>query len=188
MGVLVYSRSTAVLKAQTSDQIWTFTTQVHARLDEWLDLKHEALRSLSNSRTLASMLEDIALLPTGSSTFRASQNQILEELIASLPNGDSTLFDDYLIITPQGEILVSSNSNWTLEQVSEQTFFIEEVSTSEVSSFIVFSPLPFNQGSDSSIYDVVLISSQPVLTSQGSLIGYVFGLSGQSEHPANLGK
>ena len=123
------------------------------------------------------MLEDIALLPKGSSTFRTQQNQILEELTASLTDGDSTLFDDYLIVTPQGEILVSSNSNWNLEQVSEQTFFIEEVRTSEVSSYIVFSPLPFNQGSDLSGYDVVLFSSQPVLTNQGSLIGYVFGLS-----------
>jgi GAF domain-containing protein/HAMP domain-containing protein len=177
MGGLIYSRSTAVLTEQTSDQIFTFSTQVQARLDDWLDNKHETLNSLNGNSSIDTMLEEIALLPSNSTAFRTKRTQILELLSTTLDTGGPALFDDYMIVTPQGEILVASNAAWERESIFEESFFEGVTSHGQTASVLVFSPLPFSSGSGSISHDVVLITSQPFLTSQGNLLGYVFGLS-----------
>ncbi|MEN8241590.1 MAG: HAMP domain-containing protein, partial [Chloroflexota bacterium] len=185
MGWLIYSRSTAAVTQQTSNQIITFTSQVQVRLDEWLDLKQEALGSLASQPKLGEMLEDIALLPSSSSAFSRDRGQLLKEIDSGLTSSPA-LFDDRMIVTPQGEILVASNPEWEGISIDGQPFFETITGPEAAASLFAVSPQPFSSGSSAESHDVVLISSHAIVTSQGGLLGYLLGLSSSPSIQATL--
>ncbi|MFC1936604.1 GAF domain-containing protein [Chloroflexota bacterium] len=187
MGTTAYIRSRTLLLTQITDQLVNLADREADALDSWITTKHVRLNSVIRTGNFRSTVDDLLLAPPGSSAFSESRDAIIAQLKTVNPSISAAIFNQFIFVDPNGEIIIATRDQWQGLNLSDQEYFTEDFQVSEPVSIFLNQPDPIytpDEG-DEVIYEgfvdvsneIVLITSIKLNDAEGEFMGYVIGIS-----------
>lgn len=191
MGLTAYYRARSLLLQQITSQLVLFEQRQSANLNTWVRNKHTRIGNLVRE---PSFVRDTALLlsqPINSPEALDIAARLRASFAALNPSIASATFNQHLILSPEGQILAASNSNWVGLNLSDQHFFTEHIASQPLNSFTDFSQPPLYTNTPSGEIEGMVITpeierlsrkmlvftSAPILNSDGDIMAYAIGIS-----------
>ncbi|HEY5903022.1 MAG TPA: GAF domain-containing protein [Anaerolineales bacterium] len=170
MGLAAYLRSSALLRSQAVAQMQTL---LRSQLDEtvlWMKVKTIRLERLTNRTDLTLLLQQALHANRQSPAFSGIRSQFLNEYQAMTGDEQNPIFDQILIVRPNGKVLISSREDW--EGLSlEGTPLYQKLSSPRPATAAIYDFPDLYPG------QFAVFTVQPYITSTGSNLGSVIGVT-----------
>ena len=160
LGIGAYLRSRSLLEAQASSQMTSAAQSQVGVIDEWASDREERLQLGSQRSDLRQAASILARSSPGSSESRQASSTTLIELEDLKTRQGELLFSEMVLVRlSDGEVLASTNPDWT-----------GEISTSVVDGIVSFSDLETNPIYDEGLFspkDLAFLTTIPLQPTNG---------------------
>lgn len=170
MGLAAYLRSSGLLRQQAITQMQTL---INSQLEDMVLLfKTKAIRleRLTNRSDLTSIIEQALHSNRQSTTFRAIRGSLLAQYNALAPNVETPTFNQFLVVRPNGSIMIASREDWEGLSLADTPLFAELALRESVTTTI-YDLQPLYPGK------LAAFTIQPYYTSADSYLGSLVGIT-----------
>ncbi len=168
MAGAAYFRTRALLEEQAISQSQNLLAAQIKFIDRETINKESQIEHLLESSDFKILLE-LALHANPKSTeFREIRNGVIQEFENLNKQEEATVFDQFLILDPSGNIKISSNAKW---QGSTLNTLVFEQTSKEYPSIMTYGLLPLYKN------ELILVTMQQYKTKGGSIIGSIVGIT-----------
>jgi len=171
LGGLTYLRARNVISNLVNSQINAILDSLELDFISWLNTRRIRLDLAVRQPDLKAALERTLespeiLVPSDVST----REIILSQLQKVAQRSEGLLFNDFIITTPDGTIIIATQQSWEGENISSLDFY--KALFTNTGSMAVYGQPPIGNR------DMVIITSVPYFNDRNSLEATIFGLSG----------
>ncbi|MBN2043663.1 MAG: GAF domain-containing protein [Anaerolineales bacterium] len=177
MGITVYFRARNLMLQQVSTQMDTFLIESTNQLDSWILDKTLAFDSLLRNEEFITSVESYTLLGEDSPSRQNLRNDTIAIIRQVNTPGETSLFNNLFLVSPSGEILLSTNRSWEGARINDQPYFQTKINTSVKASFLEVKPSLIYDPDSAPEYEIIHVMSVPVTGKNGSMLGYLAGIS-----------
>ena len=170
LGGASYVQSRILIEEQLNAQLDTNLSSLAEDINDWLNTKNIRLGLAANQIMLQDAIKTVILEEDKSSEIALNAQKLILEKLESDTNADNDLaFYDFVVTTPDGQVIVASNPDWQGFNLINADFF----NTLKIKngSFAAFAPEPFSEE------QLVIMTSHTQLDSSGNLEALIIGLS-----------
>ncbi|MBC8503393.1 MAG: GAF domain-containing protein [Anaerolineales bacterium] len=170
MGGLAYARSRQILINQIESTLISIESQQQQKIETWIETRQERINYYYVDPTMVDAFQTVSIISNNqNSRFIEARDVILTNLEEINANED--IIHQFFVLSPEGEILVSTNQQYQGISVGESAFF-EQLST-EHANLAVFKPEPIHNS-------LAIITARPYYTIDGEHLVTIWGLTGLS--------
>ncbi len=170
MGLAAYLRSSSLLRQQAVSQMQTLISSQLKDVVLLFKTKAIRLERLTNRSDLTSIVEQALHSNRQSLTFNAIRGSLLENYNALVVNEENPTFNQFLVIRPNGNILVSTNEAWEGLTLKD-TPLARKLSSREPVTVTLFDLQPLYP------QKLAAFTIQPYFSSGGSYLGSLVGVT-----------
>ncbi len=170
MGVAAYLRSSSLLRQQAVTQMQTL---ISGQLKDTVLLfktKTIRLERLTNRSDLTSVVEQALHSNRQSTTFNAIRGELLNQYFALIANEENPTFNQLLVVRPNGNILVSSQSQWEGQSIAGTPLY-RKLQAREPVTATIYDLQPLYPG------QLTAYTIQPYFSKNGSYLGALIGIT-----------
>ena len=170
IGGLAFARSRQILVNQIESTLLSIEAQLQQKIDTWIEARRERINEYYFDPTMVDAFQTVRIISNDQNErFKEAREIILNNLEEI--NATEDLIHQFLVLSPDGEILVSTNQRYQGTSVGESYYF-DPIST-EHGFLAVFQPEP--------IYNsLAIITARPFYTIDGEHLVTIWGLTGLS--------
>ena len=187
MGSILYSRSRALLLDQINSQLTNLADQEVTAFHDWIGTKEIWLSDIVLEPAFVIDAADLV-----EQTTRAGHNsRIGDQVLAQLGEVETSIgipiFDQFLIIDINGNVLASTAEGWVGMNISDQDYFNQNFIYNVTDSVFLIQPDPFYSSSSEQpevfenyqdySNEIILMTSTYIKGIYGEKIGYLVGVS-----------
>ncbi|MFN2145247.1 MAG: GAF domain-containing protein [Anaerolineales bacterium] len=177
MGITVYQRARNLMLQQVSQRMETFLMESTNQLDSWLLDKSLAFDSLTRNGDFIESASTLFNMEANAPDLSEVRNDTVALMRQVNTPGEVSLFNHLLLVSPGGKITLSTNRAWEGQFISNQEYFLSKIQSDSRASFLVIKPdLVYNPDSTPE-FEITHFMSFPLTTSNGTLLGYIVGIS-----------
>ncbi|MEK6222118.1 MAG: hypothetical protein N2D54_07695, partial [Chloroflexota bacterium] len=123
MGIVAYNRARDLLLDQLTKQLVALEDQEHQNLSAWILEKQTRFGSIVKSKTFVRAAENATLFNPNSSVFQEIRELVIDDLKSLNPSIINPLFEEFLIISPTGKVVIATEDDWEGLQLNDQHYF-----------------------------------------------------------------
>jgi len=170
MGGLAYARSRQILVNQIESTLLSIKAQQQQKINTWIEARRERINEYYVDPTMVEAFQTVSLISNNQNArFKEAREIILNNL--EQINATEDLIHQFFVLSPEGEILVSTNQRYQGTSVGESNYF--EPISNEHAFLAVYRPEP--------IYNsLAIITARPYYTIDGEHLVTIWGLTGLS--------
>ena len=173
MAVTAYWYSRNLLREQVVDQMQSLVTGQMTSTQNQIKIKQIRLDRVVRRPDFESALNTMLHQESRSSPFFVEGSQVVENIFSELNReGIQPIFTQFIILTPQGDILMSSKEEWLNQNIKSNALF-ETLRTSDAQTIGAYDFSPFFSG------QFVLLTIDQYRTSDGVSRATILGISEQ---------
>jgi GAF domain-containing protein/HAMP domain-containing protein len=171
LGWLTYLRARTAINNQVNTQLIANLNALESDFNAWLTTRRIRLDLAVRQPDLRAVLDQtLNTINPSNPANNDDREAILHQLRMVTGRGEDLLFNQFIIATPDGTILIASQPDWENQDISETDFFKALFNTP--GSMIVSNQEIFEKG------ETTVITSVPFLGIQNIHRATVFGISG----------
>ena len=139
IGGLAFARSRQILVNQIESTLLSIEAQLQQKIDTWIEARRERINEYYFDPTMVDAFQTVRIISNDQNErFKEAREIILNNLEEI--NATEDLIHQFLVLSPDGEILVSTNQRYQGTSVGESYYF-DPIST-EHGFLAVFQPEP----------------------------------------------
>ena len=169
VGGIAYFGARDLLQERNFAQLSTIESAIEKQITSWIEGKHVFLYNITKENEFSDSILKFLSMEKNDSEFISTGEAILSELNKANAQGFEPVFDYFVIVDQQGEILAAPLANWIGETVDAKEFFNNL--TNSVQSQIIFRLHPFQAS------DTVVLTAAPILSENASTQGFVVAIT-----------
>jgi len=170
MGGAAYMRARTLLEEQVNAQLSFNLQSLAVQIDKWLTTKTTRLDLAIRSETFQEAMDEaLAIDDPVDPAFLPLRETVLDELRTTTQKGGNLLFNHFLVLTPEGEILIASRSDWEGVSLANKEYY--NAISSDAMSIAVYAPDPLYSD------QITILTSIPYYYSNNTLRATIVGIS-----------
>ncbi len=170
VGSIAYFGARDLLKERSFAQLSTIEKSIESQINSWIGEKHVFLYNTAKESEFSDAIDEFLSLEKEDPGFSTTGETILSELDQANAQRLQPVFDYFVVVDQEGEILAAPLADWIGDTVNDEDFFTS-LSKGSAQSKITFRLHPFQAS------DTIILTAVPILDENASLAGAILAIT-----------